>query len=58
MVEDQELQRAVGRIEGKLDMLIEQTKGSNKRLSAVEKKVWWASGAGAVIGWIGSKVVT
>lgn len=43
------LERTVGSIDAKVDILLERTGGFDKRLSAVEKKVWWASGASAVL---------
>lgn len=50
------LERSIGRIEGKLDMLIELHTKSEKRLAAVEKKVWWFSGVWALAALIASKV--
>jgi hypothetical protein len=57
----EELHRAVGRIEGKLDTVIESLAARNarddahdasvnKRLTAVEKKQAWYSGAAAAVG--------
>jgi hypothetical protein len=47
----EELQRALGRLEGKLDAILENFKTSNKRFEGieerlldVEKKVWYAAG--------------
>jgi hypothetical protein len=52
-----ELQRSMGRVEAKVDLLIERTGGYDKRLSAVEKRVWWSSGAAAVIAFFTTKVL-
>lgn len=43
-------QSRLGKIEGKLDTLLEFYAEDRKRLAAVEKRVWWTSGAAAVIG--------
>lgn len=47
----EELQRALGRLEGKLDAILDNFKASNKRFESieerlldVEKKVWYAAG--------------
>lgn len=45
----EEVQRALGRVEGKLDSLIATVDKQNGRLSAVEKKVWYFSGIGTAI---------
>ena len=52
-----ELQRAMGRVEAKVDLLIERTGAYDKRISAVEKRVWWASGASAVLAYIATNIV-
>jgi len=55
-----DLQRSMGRVEGKLDSLLEafgnaQTntdkrfEGHDKRLSAAERRIWMASGAWAFV---------
>lgn len=44
-----EIQRAMGRVEAKLDLLLDRSDAHDTRISAVEKKVWWATGASAVI---------
>lgn len=49
----EELQRSVGRIEGKLDLLIERSEADGKRISALEKKHWWTMGASAVLAYVG-----
>jgi hypothetical protein len=43
------IERAIGRLEGKMDLLIDMHASNEKRVGAVEKKVWWASGAAGVI---------
>ena len=53
-----ELQRAMGRVESKVDLLIERTGAYDKRISAVEKKVWWSSGAAAVIAFITTNILS
>jgi hypothetical protein len=40
----------------KLDASIEDTEDHELRLRAVEKKVWWVAGAGAVGAWIMSRM--
>ena len=35
----------LGRIDGKLDLLIEKQDKNDKRLTAVEKKIWYGQGA-------------
>lgn len=52
-----ELQRAMGRVEAKVDLLIERTGNFDKRISAVEKRVWWASGASAVVAFIATHLL-
>jgi hypothetical protein len=39
----------LGRVEGKVDLVLDKLSGHDKRISAVEKKVWYAAGAGAVL---------
>ncbi len=52
-----ELQRAMGRVEAKVDLLIERTGTYDKRISAVEKRVWWSSGAAAVVAYIATNII-
>jgi hypothetical protein len=52
-----ELQRAMGRVEAKVDLLIERTGVYDKRISAVEKRVWYASGASAVIAFMATHIL-
>lgn len=52
-----ELQRAMGRVEAKVDLLIERTGAYDRRISAVEKKVWYASGASAVLAFIATHLI-
>ncbi len=52
-----ELQRAMGRVEAKVDLLLERSGTYDKRLSAVEKKVWYASGASAVVAFIATHLI-
>lgn len=50
-----EIQRSLGRIEGKLDGALDVQSETIVRLSEVEKKLWYQSGifaaAGALIAW-------
>lgn len=52
-----EIQRSLGRVEAKVDLLLERTNGFDTRLSKVEKKVWYASGASAVIAYIATHLL-
>lgn len=52
-----ELQRSLGRVEAKVDILLERSALSDKRIGAIEKRVWWASGASAVIAFVATKVL-
>lgn len=45
-----ELQRAVGRIEGKLDQSLDDTKDHGTRIRGLERKMHWWSGIAAAIG--------
>lgn len=45
-----EIQRSLGRVEGKLDSVIEKLDPIDRRLSKVEAKQHWFAGAGAAIG--------
>ena len=60
---DSDLARGLGRVEGKIDQMLDLIKergtrldGMDARLHSVEKKVWYASGVGAVLGVIGAKL--
>lgn len=44
-----EIQRALGRIEGRLDSIEQLLNGSEKRLSHVERKVWYGTGIAAAV---------
>ena len=50
------LERAIGRIEGKLDMLIALHEKNDARIGSVEKKLWTFSGIWAVCVFIASKL--
>jgi hypothetical protein len=52
-----ELQRSLGRVEAKVDTLLERTAGFDTRITAVEKKVWHASGASAVVAFIATHLL-
>jgi hypothetical protein len=45
-----ELHEKVGKIDAKVDVLLDRTKGFDNRLRTVEHRQWWASGAAAVAG--------
>lgn len=51
-----ELQRAMGRVESKVDLLLSREAAHDTRISALEKRVWWATGAGALITFIATKI--
>lgn len=68
MADDSELQRALGRVEGKLDQALsafaEQAKSHStqfaaldRRVGSVEKKVWWFSGFAALAGYIAQNIM-
>jgi hypothetical protein len=46
----------LGRIEGKVDLIIDKLSGHDKRIAAVEKKVWYAGGVAAVLSVIAAKL--
>ena len=52
-----DLQRAMGRVESKVDILLDRTEGYEKRIHAVEKKVWYASGVSAVLAFIATHIL-
>lgn len=49
-MDENEIVRSIGRLEGKMDMLIDLHTKDSERLDAVEKKVWYASGASIIVG--------
>jgi hypothetical protein len=46
----------LGRIEGKIDLLISRETITDERLHSVEKKVWYAAGASAVLAAVAVKL--
>lgn len=59
-----EVQRSLGRLEGKLDQALSrfashdtQMAALDKRVGSVEKKVWWFSGAAGVIAWAATNLL-
>jgi len=44
-----EIHSRLGNIEGKLDIMLDQFEKHNERISFIEKAVYWAWGAGAVV---------
>lgn len=53
-MDQSEVVHALGRLEGKMDLLIDMHKGVDTRLSKVEKKVWYAAGAVGLLGYLSS----
>lgn len=51
-----DVQRSLGQIEAKVDILLERTSAYEKRIGAIEKKVWWSSGAAAIIAFVVTKL--
>jgi hypothetical protein len=49
-MDENDIARSLGRVEGKVDLLIALHTDTSKRLASVEKRVWWATGAAAVVG--------
>jgi len=46
---DNEIARSIGRLEGKVDLLIDMHKDTRKRLLSVEKRSWlWAGAVGVI----------
>jgi hypothetical protein len=43
---DPDVVRTLGRVEGKVDLMLDLMKEDRKRLASVEKKVWSALGTG------------
>lgn len=52
-----DIQRSLGQIEAKVDILLSRTDAYDKRIGAVEKRVWWASGASAVLAFIATHLI-
>lgn len=52
-----DIQRSMGRVEAKVDLLLERTEGYEKRLSSVEKKVWYGSGVAAVLAYVATNII-
>lgn len=46
----EENSQQLGRIEAKVDILLSRTDEQDRRLRAVERKQWWATGAAAAAG--------
>lgn len=49
-------QRKIGEIDANVRTLLQRTERFDDRLSAVEKKVWWAAGVASVIAFVGSHI--
>jgi hypothetical protein len=47
----------MGRVEAKIDLLLGRSDAHDQRISAVEKKVWWASGAAAIVTFIATHIL-
>lgn len=52
-----DVQRTLGQIEAKVDILLARSDAYDKRISAVEKRVWYASGASAIVGFIATNLL-
>jgi hypothetical protein len=54
------IERALGRVEGKLDAmmvhLVDEVKAQDLRITAVERKVWWGAGIAASLTFIAGKL--
>lgn len=50
MAELSEVQRSLGRIEGKLDAALARMEHHEERITSTERRVWTFSGIAAVIG--------
>jgi hypothetical protein len=50
-----DIARSLGRLEGKVDTLLDLATEDRARLSAVEKRVWWTGGVWAVLAIVGAK---
>lgn len=46
----------LGRVEGKVDLILNKLASHDNRISSVETKVYWASGVGAVLSVIAAKL--
>lgn len=53
---DNSIQYILGRLDGKMDLVLKSVTNHDKRLAAVEKRQWWISGASAVVGVLLTKV--
>jgi hypothetical protein len=53
----EEVHRSLGQIEAKVDILLTRSDIYDKRLNTVEKKMWWSSGAAAVIAFIATNIL-
>lgn len=51
------MQRAMGRVEAKIDLLLDRSEVHDKRITAVEKRVWYGSGVAAAITFIATKIM-
>lgn len=48
----------VGRIDGKMDILLTRSDGFDARLRKVEQRLWWMTGAGAAVAYVVTKYTT
>lgn len=51
----QEVQRSLGRLESKVDILLERSTSADSRLRSLERKVWGFPALGAFIAFIAAK---
>lgn len=57
-MDENDLARSIGRVEGKIDLILDRTHGLDARLSAVEKKVWYGSGIAAALAFIVTRLTS
>jgi hypothetical protein len=44
-----ELAQSLGRVEAKVDLLLDHATKADRRIASMERKMWWGSGAMAVL---------
>lgn len=55
-MDDAELARSLGRVEGKVDTILDLLTEDRARIHAVEKKVWYSAGVSAVLAAVAVKL--
>jgi hypothetical protein len=56
MTEADDISRALGKLEGKMDMVIDILNKDGGRIAAIEKRVWWQTGVFAIIAAVGTRL--